>query len=47
MLAAVAGLWVVAAPVHPEYGVVAAIIGCLACLLVLRRRTRPTRPSPA
>jgi hypothetical protein len=45
-LGAVAGLWVVAAPVHPEYGVIAAVMGYLACLLVLRRQMQPTRPSP-
>jgi hypothetical protein len=46
-LAAVGGLWVIAAPVHPEYGPVVTVIAYLACLPVLRRQTRPTRPSPA
>ena len=40
-LGAIGGLWVVAAPVHPEYGAVAAILACLACLPVLQRRMRP------
>ena len=36
-LAAVGGLWVIAAPIHPEYGLVVTVIACLACLPVLRR----------
>ena len=46
-LAAVGGLWVIAAPIHPEYGLVVTVIACLACLTVLRRQTRPIRPSQA
>jgi hypothetical protein len=47
-LAAVVGtLWVIAAPVHPEYGLVVTVIACLACLTVLRRKTRPARPCQA
>jgi hypothetical protein len=43
-VAAVGGLWVVAAPIHPEIGVVVTVIAWLACLRASRRRTRPTRP---
>jgi hypothetical protein len=46
-LAAVGGLWVLAAPIHPEYGLVVTVIACLACLTARRRQTRPTRPSQA
>ena len=46
-LIAVGGLWIIVAPVHPEYGVVATVITCLACLPVLRRQMRPARPSKA
>ena len=47
LLMAVSGLWMIVAPVHPEYGVVATVIACLACLPVLRRQMRPARPSKA
>jgi hypothetical protein len=43
LLGAVGGLWIIVAPVHPEYGVVAAVMACLACLLVLRRQVRTSR----
>ena len=46
-VAAVGGLWVFAAPVHPEYGLVVTVIACLVCLHVRRRQTRPTLPSQA
>jgi hypothetical protein len=46
-LAAVGGLWVIAAPIHPEYGLVVTVIACLACLPVLRRKRRRTRPCQA
>jgi hypothetical protein len=42
-LEALGGLWIVAAPVHPEWGVAASVIACLACLSVLRRPMRPAR----
>jgi len=45
--AAVGGLWVVAAPVHPEYGLVVTAVACLACLAALRRKARPARPCRA
>jgi hypothetical protein len=46
-LAAVGGLWVIAAPIHPEFGLVVTVIACLACLPVRRRQPRPTLPSQA
>jgi hypothetical protein len=46
-VAAVGGLWAIAAPIHPEYGLVVTVIAFLACLTVLRRKTRPIRPSQA
>jgi hypothetical protein len=46
-LMAIGGLWIVVAPVHPEYGVVASLIACLAFLRVLRRQARSPRPSQA
>jgi hypothetical protein len=47
LLGAVGGLWIIAAPVHPEFGVVASVMACLACLPILRRQMRPARPSAA
>jgi hypothetical protein len=46
-LGAVGGLWIIVTPVHPEFGVVAAALACLACLLVLRRQMRPAAPLEA
>src|SRR5262249_784498 len=43
-IAAVGSLWVIAAPIHPEYGLVVTVIALLACLAVLRRQMRPARP---
>ncbi len=42
-IAAVGGLWVIAAPFHPEYGLVVTVIALLACLTVLRRQIQPAR----
>jgi uncharacterized membrane protein YadS len=39
-IAAVAGLWVIASPIHPEYGLVVTVIALLACLPAHRRQTR-------
>jgi hypothetical protein len=41
LLGAVGGLWIIAAPVHPEFGLVFAVVSCLACLPILRRQFRP------
>ncbi len=41
LLEAAAGLWIVVAPVRPEFGVVAAFVTCLMCLRVLRRPMQP------
>jgi len=46
-IAAVGSLWVIAAPIHPEYGLVVTVIAWLACLTVLRRKMRPTRACQA
>jgi hypothetical protein len=46
-VAAVGGVWAVAAPVHPEWGLVVTVIACLACLPVFGGKTRPTRPCQA
>src|SRR4051794_17951554 len=46
-LAAIGGLWVIAAPIHPEYGLVVTGLAFLACLTVLRRQMRPARPCRA
>jgi hypothetical protein len=43
-IAAVGSLWVIAAPIHPEYGLVVTVIAFLACLTVLRWQMRPARP---
>ena len=37
-IAAVGCLWVIAAPFHPEYGLVVAVIAFLTCLTVLRQQ---------
>ncbi|WP_406699756.1 hypothetical protein V5E97_12945 [Singulisphaera sp. Ch08] len=42
-LAAVGALWVIAAPIHPEYGLVVTVLAWLACLTVFRRKSRPAR----
>jgi hypothetical protein len=47
LLGAVGGLWIIAAPVHPEFGVFASVVACLACLSILRRQMQPARPSEA
>jgi hypothetical protein len=46
-VAAIGGLWVVTAPIHPEYGLVVTVIACLAYLTVLRWQKRPRRPCRA
>jgi hypothetical protein len=46
-VAALGGLWAVAAPIHPEFGLVVTVIAYLACLPDLRRQGRPTRPRQA
>jgi hypothetical protein len=47
LLGAAGGLWIILAPVHPEFGVVTTVIACLACLPILWRQTRPSRLSQA
>jgi hypothetical protein len=46
-LGAIGGLWIIVAPVHPEWGVVATVVACLACLAILRRQMRQAPPSLA
>lgn len=46
-LAVVGSLWAIAAPIHPEFGLAFMVIACPACLAVLRRKTRRTRPCQA
>ena len=46
-LAFVASLWVIAAPIHPEFGPVFMVIACLACPAVFRRKSRRTPPCQA
>jgi hypothetical protein len=43
-LAAVGGLWVIAAPIYPEYGLVFTALALLGCLTLLRRQMRLARP---
>lgn len=42
LLIALGGVWIIAAPLHPAYGFVFAVAGCLGCLFFLRRQLRPT-----
>jgi hypothetical protein len=34
------GMWAITAPIHPEFGFVVAVVGCLVCLPILRRQLR-------
>src|SRR3954463_5880328 len=45
-LAFVGSLWVIAAPIHPEFGLVFMVIACLACPSVLGRKSRKSRQTP-
>jgi hypothetical protein len=42
LLIALGGVWIIAVPLHPAYGFVFAVAGCLGCLFFLRRQFRPT-----
>lgn len=46
-LALVASLWVIAAPTHPEFGLVFLVIACVGCPAVFRGKPRRTPPCQA